>query len=127
VHPAVQWAVSVSEAQVWFGQAWKVALQVGTHAPPAQATLSALLGVTHGVQDVPQLATSVLDRQVGAEAVPHWWKPGVAHSTPQASGSPSQVAMPLAGGAGHGVQEVPQLVTANTDWHVPAAVLGQRW
>lgn len=130
VHAAVQCMLSVSEAQVLalapLVQRWNVGLQVGTHLRPTQSTLSAWAGTAQGVQDEPQLAALVLERQVGAAAVPHRWNPGVLHSTPQASGFPSQVAMPLAGGAGQGVQDVPQVLTDSTDEQEPAAVFGQR-
>jgi hypothetical protein len=117
--------VSVLEAQVLVAvQMWKLVLQVGTQAPPTQSTLAAFVGVAHGVHDVPQLFTLVLARQVGAAAVPHWWNPGALHATPQASGVPSQVAIPLAGGATHGVQDAPQLVVRPFDTQVPFALLG---
>jgi hypothetical protein len=127
VQAAVQCRVSVLEAQVLVAvQMWKLVLQVGTQAPPTQPTLAAFAGVAHGVQEVPQLLTLVLSRQVGAAAVPQRWNPGALQATPQASGVPSQVAIPLAGGATHGAQDAPQLVVRPFDTQVPLALLGQR-
>ena len=76
----------------------------------------------------PQASTVLLATQVGAAAVPRWQKPGVTQRTWQASPLPeelSHTAIPLAGGAGHAVHEVPQEVRRRLDTHVPPAPAGQ--
>jgi len=71
----------------------------------------------------------LLATQVGAAAVPRWQKPGVSQRTWQARLPPvelSHTAMPLAGGAGHAVHDVPQELRAVLETHVPVPA-GQRW
>jgi len=75
--------------------------------------------------DAPQASTVLLATQV----VPRKQKPGVSQTIRQPSVPPllSQTAMPLAGGAGHAVHDVPHELRLRLDTHVPPAPAGQRW
>jgi len=122
--------VFVSAAQLPFGQMWKLVLQAGTQAVPLQLTVP----FTGGVQvrhDGPQAALVSLDTQVGAAVVPRRQKPGVLQTTRQLRlpglATLSHAALPLAGGAGHAVQEVaPHELTAVLATQAPVPA-GQRW
>ena len=122
--------VFVSAAQLPFGQMWKSVLQAGTQAVPLQLTVP----FTGGVQvrhDGPQAALVSLDTQVGAAVVPRRQKPGVLQTTRQLRlpglATLSHAALPLAGGAGHAVQEVaPHELTAVLATQAPVPA-GQRW
>jgi hypothetical protein len=92
---------TVDHAQQPLAQGWKSVLQDTPHCPALQVA-TPLLGVAHGVQELPQLCGLVSSRQVE----PHWWKP-VLHDRPQLV--PSQLAMPLLGTA-QALHEVPQLL-----------------
>ena len=119
----------VSGAQVGVapGHRWKVALHAGTHAVPLHVTVP-FSGAAQVAQDAPQAAMVSLATQVGAAVVPRRQKPGVLQTTWQARLPVllSHTAIPLAGGAGHAVHEVPQELTAVLDAHVPVPA-GQRW
>lgn len=102
--------VLVSAAHVLFGHRWKVLLQAGTQAVPSQLTVP-FVGAAQVAHDGPQAVTVSLATQVGAPAVPRKQKPGVLQTTRQLSvpgfATLSHAAMPLAGGAGQAVHEVP--------------------
>ena len=87
------------------------------------------VGATQVAQFGPQAATVLLATQVGAAGVPRWQKPGALQTTWQPRLPPvelSQTAIPLAGGAGHAVHDVPQELTLRLDTHGPV-LAGQRW
>jgi hypothetical protein len=69
-----------------------------------------------------------LATQVGAAVVPRRQKPGVLQTTRQARLPVllSHAAMPLAGGAGHAVHDVPHVARLVLDAQVPVTA-GQRW
>lgn len=107
---------------------WKLASQAGTHEVPLQVTLP-LAGAAQVAQEAPQAPTVLFTTQVGACAVPRWQKPGVSQRTRQLSvpgvAMLSQAAMPLLGGAGHALQELPQLETLRSATQRPVPA-GQR-
>ena len=80
------------------------------------------------MHDAPQAATVSLATQVGAAIVPRWQKPGVLQTTRQVRvpGLLSHAAMPLAGGAGHAVHDVPHEAMLVLDKQAPVTA-GQRW
>lgn len=110
----------------------KPALQVALHEVPLQVAVP-FVGTGHGVHDRPQLLTLLFDTQVPpqlcvpVEHVPlhadvlemhaplHNLKP-VLQVTPH--DEPLQVAVPFAG-TGHGVHDVPQLLTLLFPRHIP--------
>jgi len=106
---------------------WKPALQAVTQAVPLQLTMPFATGwqIAH---DAPQAATVSLATQVGAAVVPRRQKPGVLQTTrqPRLPVLLSHAAMPLAGGAGHAVHDVPHEATLVLDEQVPVTA-GQRW
>ena len=131
VHAAVHSApvVFVSAAQLPFGHMWKSGLQAGTQAVPLQLTVP-FTGAVQVAHDAPQAATVSLATQVGAAVVPRRQKPGVLQTTRQLNdpglATLSHAAMPLAGGAGHAVHEVPHELTLVLATQVPVPA-GQRW
>ena len=121
--------VFVSAAQVPSGHRWKPALHAGTHAVPLQSTVP-FAGAVQVVHDAPQAAMVSLATQVGAAVVPRRQKPGVLQTTRQlrvpGAATLSHAAMPLAGGAGHAVHDVPHEATLVLATQVPVPA-GQRW
>jgi len=107
---------------------WKLVLQAGTHEVPLQVTVP-LAGAVQVAQEAPQASTVLFATQVGACAVPRWQKPGVLQTTRQLSdpglATLSQAAIPLLAGAGHALQELPQVATALSGTQVPEPA-GQR-
>jgi hypothetical protein len=93
---------------------WKPVLQAWTQAVPLQVTVP-FVNAWQRVHDGPQAAMVSLGTQVGEAAVPPLQKPGVLQTTRQlrvlATATLSHAAMPLAGGAGHGVHEAPHELT----------------
>jgi hypothetical protein len=87
---------------------------VGTlpQTPPAQVELAG--------QTLPQLPQLLLSVAVFTHAVPHSVPVGAVHVMPQTGGVPEHVVVPVpAVGPGHGVHDVPQLLTEVLETHVP--------
>jgi hypothetical protein len=122
-HAAVQFApvVFVSGAHV-LPHRWKPALQAGTQAVPLQVTVP-FAGAVQVAHEGPQAATVSLATHVGEAAVPRRQKPGVLQTTRQLKvpglAMLSQAAMPLAGGAGQAVHDVPHELTLVFAVHAP--------
>jgi hypothetical protein len=120
--------VLLSETQV-VPHMWKPALQRGTQVVPLQVTVP-FAGAVQVAHDGPQALTVSLETQVGDPAVPRRQKPGVLQTTRQLRvpglATLSHAAMPLAGGAGHAVHDVPHELTLVLAAHAPVTA-GQRW
>jgi hypothetical protein len=103
-------------------------LQARTQAVPLQLTVP-FVGAVQVAHDAPQASTVSLGTHVGAVAVPRWQKPGALQRTWQlgvVEVEVSHTAMPFAGGAGHGVHDVPHELTLVFEEQVPVPA-GQRW
>jgi hypothetical protein len=129
VHADVHRLLLVSEAHVLSEHMWKPVLQADTQDVPLQLTVP-FAGAVQVVHDGPQAATVLLATQVGAAVVPRRQKPGVLQTTRQLSvpgvATLSHAAMPLAGGAGQAVHDVPHELMLVFAMHVPVPA-GQRW
>jgi hypothetical protein len=129
VHAEVQRVLLESDAHVLSEHMWKPVLQAETHDVPLQLTVP-FAGAVHVVHDGPQAAVVSFDTQVGAAAVPRRQKPGVLQTTRQLSApgvaTLSHAAIPLAGGAGHAVHDVPHELMLVFAMHAPVPA-GQWW
>ena len=101
---------------------WKPVLQAGTQAVPLQVTVP-FAGAVQVAHDAPHAATVSLTTHVGAAVVPRRQKPGVLQTMRQLSVPGvvmlSHAAMPLAGGAGQAVHDVPHELTLVFATHAP--------
>ena len=127
VHAAVHLApvVFVSGAHVAVAplpHRWKPVLQAGTQAVPLQVTVP-FAGAVQVAHDAPHAATVLLATQVGLAVLPRRQNPGVLQTTRQLKvpglAMLSHAAIPLAGGAGQAVHDVPHELTLVFPTHAP--------